>query len=171
VTLILQNYESRNYSNKDRIAVVTGSSKGIGKAIAMEFANARNEEELKQAAEDISKSVKDGDKVVSIPGDISQEHVCISLIEGAVKHFGRIDVLVNNAGIGGESKKIHELTEKDWDEVIDVNLKGTFLCTREAIKKMMKNGSNGQGKENKKYSIINISSVHEQTLIPNPLNM
>jgi glucose 1-dehydrogenase len=171
VTLILQNYESRNYRNKDRIAVVTGSSKGIGKAIAMEFANARNEEELKQAAEDISKSVKDGDKVVSIPGDISQEHVCISLIEGAVKHFGRIDVLVNNAGIGGESKKIHELTEKDWDEVIDVNLKGALLCTREAIKKMMKNGSNGQGKENKKYSIINISSVHEQTLIPNPLNM
>jgi glucose 1-dehydrogenase len=164
----------RNYSNKDRIAVVTGSSKGIGKAIAMEFAkagysvviNARNEEELKQAAEDISKSVKDGDKVVSIPGDISQEHVCISLIEGAVKHFGRIDVLVNNAGIGGESKKIHELTEKDWDEVIDVNLKGAFLCTREAIKKMMKNGSNGQGSDYNNFSIINISSVHEQT--PHP---
>ena len=118
----------RNYSNKERITVVTGSSRGIGKAIAMEFAkagysvvlNARNEEELKQAAEDISKSVKDGGKVVSIPGDISQEHVCISLIEGAVKQFGRIDVLVNNAGIGGESKTIHELTEKDWDEVIDV---------------------------------------------------
>jgi glucose 1-dehydrogenase len=165
----------RNYSNKERIAVVTGSSKGIGKAIAMEFAkagysvviNARNEEELKQAAEDISKSVKDGGKVVSIPGDISQEHVCISLIEGTVKQFGRIDVLVNNAGIGGESKKIHELTEKDWDEVIDVNLKGAFLCTREAIKKMMKTGGNGQGKvNNNKYSIINISSVHEQT--PHP---
>ena len=164
--------EVSNYSNKERIAVVTGSSKGIGKAIAMEFAkvgysviiNARNEEELKQAAEDISKSVEDGGKVVSIPGDISQEHVCISLIEGAVKHFGRIDVLVNNAGIGGESKKIHELTEKDWDEVIDVNLKGAFLCTREAVKKMMKNGSNEVN--NRKYSIINISSVHEQT--PHP---
>jgi glucose 1-dehydrogenase len=164
----------RNYSNKERVVVVTGSSKGIGKAIAMEFAkarysvviNARNEEELKQAAEDISKSSVGG-KVVSIAGDISQEHVCISLIEGAVKQFGRIDVLVNNAGIGGESKKIHELTEKDWDEVIDVNLKGAFLCTREAIKNMMKNGSNGQGKvNNNKYSIINISSVHEQT--PHP---
>ena len=166
--------EVSNYSNKERIAVVTGSSKGIGKAIAMEFAkagysvviNARNEEELKQAAEDISKSVKDDGKVVSIAGDISQEPVCISLIEGAVKQFGRIDVLINNAGIGGESKKIHELTEKDWDEVIDVNLKGAFLCTREAIKNMMKNESVGQGRVNNNYSIINISSVHEQT--PHP---
>jgi NAD(P)-dependent dehydrogenase (short-subunit alcohol dehydrogenase family) len=125
-----------------RVAVVTGSSKGIGKAIAMEFANAgysvvinaRNEEELNQAAEDISNSIKDAGRIVSMPGDISQEPVCISLIESAVKQFGRIDVLVNNAGIGGESKKIHEPTEKDWDEVIDINLKGAFLCTREAVK-------------------------------------
>jgi NAD(P)-dependent dehydrogenase (short-subunit alcohol dehydrogenase family) len=142
--------ENRNYSssnNERRVAVVTGSSKGIEKAIAMEFANAgysviinaRNEEELKQAAEDISNSIKDAKRIISIPGDISQEPVCISLIEvpsPTVKQFGRIDVLVNNAGIGGESKKIHELTEKDWDEVIDVNLKGAFLCTREAVKNM-----------------------------------
>src|ERR687884_623874 len=153
--------EKRNYNNNNerRVAVVTGSSKGIGKAIAMEFANAgysliinaRNQEELKQAAEDISNSIKDAGKVVSIPGDISQEPVSISLIESAVKQFGRIDVLVNNAGIGGESKKIHELTEKDWDEVIDVNLKGAFLCTREAVKNMiMRDGGN-----NNNYSIIN----------------
>src|SRR5919108_1102347 len=162
--------EKRNYSNNNgRVAVVTGSSKGIGKAIATEFANAgysvvinaRNEEELKKAAKDISKSIKHGRKVISIPGDISQEPICISLIETAVKQFGRIDVLVNNAGIGGESKKIHELTEKDWDEVIDVNLKGAFLCTREAVKNMMKDGNN-----NSNYSIINISSVHEQTPQP-----
>jgi len=164
--------EKSNFSsnNERRVAVVTGSSKGIGKAIALEFANAgysvvinaRNEEELKQAAKDISNSIKDAGRIVSIPGDISQEPVCISLIESAVKQFGRIDVLVNNAGIGGESKKIYELTEKDWDEVIDVNLKGTFLCTREAVKNMMKDGSNN----NSNYSIINISSVHEQTPQP-----
>ena len=88
------------------------------------------------------------------------------MIEGAVKQFGRIDVLINNAGIGGESKKIHELTEKDWDEVIDVNLKEAFLCTSEAIKNMMKNESVGQGRVNINYSIIYISSVHEQT--PHP---
>ncbi|MFL6368908.1 MAG: SDR family NAD(P)-dependent oxidoreductase [Nitrososphaeraceae archaeon] len=167
--------EKRNYSNNNgrRVAVVTGSSRGIGKAIATEFAsagysvviNARNEEELKHAAEDISKSIKDGGRIVSVPGDISREPVCISLIEDAVKQFGRIDVLVNNAGIGGESKKIHDLTENDWDEVIDVNLKGAFLCTREAVKNMMKNRSSIQRKVNN-YSIINISSVHEQTPQP-----
>jgi NAD(P)-dependent dehydrogenase (short-subunit alcohol dehydrogenase family) len=83
----------------------------------MEFANvgysviinARNEEEPNQAAEDISNSIKDRERIVSIPGDISQEPVCISLIETAVKQFGRIDVLVNNAGIGGQSKKIDVL--------------------------------------------------------------
>jgi glucose 1-dehydrogenase len=75
--------ENRNYSssnNERRVAVVTGSSKGIEKAIAMEFANAgysviinaRNEEELKQAAEDISNSIKDAKRIISIPGDISQ---------------------------------------------------------------------------------------------------
>jgi glucose 1-dehydrogenase len=163
--------EKGNFSsdNERRVAVVTGSSKGIGKAIALEFANAgysvvinaRNEEELKQAARDISKSIKDAGKIVSVPGDISQESVCISLIESAIKQFGRIDVLVNNAGIGGESKKINELTEKDWDEVIDINLKGAFLCTREAVKNMTKDANN-----NRNYSIINISSVHEQTPQP-----
>jgi glucose 1-dehydrogenase len=165
--------DERNINNDGKVVVVTGSSKGIGKAIAMEFAktgysaviNARNEEELKIAAEDISQSIKDGGKVVPIAGDISQEPVCISLIENAVKQFGRLDVLVNNAGISGESKKIHEITEKDWDEVIDVNLKGAFLCTREAVKNMMKNRSNVLGKVNN-YSIINISSVHEQTPQP-----
>jgi glucose 1-dehydrogenase len=169
----IMNEEGNHSKNNGRVAVVTGSSKGIGKAIATEFANAgysvvlnaRNEVELKRAAEDISKSIKDSRKVVSISGDISQEPVCISLIEGTVKQFGRIDVLVNNAGIGGESKKIHELTEKEWDEVIDINLKGTFLCTREAVKNMMKSGSNIQDNVNN-YSIINISSVHEQ--IPQP---
>jgi glucose 1-dehydrogenase len=86
------------------------------------------------------------------------------LVESAIKQFGRLDVMVNNAGISGESKKIHELTEKDWDEVIDVNLKGTFLCTREAVKKML-NKSNGLDRANN-YSIINISSVHEETPQP-----
>ena len=115
--------------------------------------------------EDISKSIKDSSRVISIPGDISKEDVCISLVETAIKQFGRIDVMVNNAGISGKSKKIHEMTERDWDEVINVNLKGTFLCTREAVKKMINNTDKGLGRTNN-YSIINISSVHEETPSP-----
>jgi glucose 1-dehydrogenase len=129
----------------------------------------RWKEQLKQAAEEIWNSIEDEKKNVSLAGDISQEHICVSLVEKAVKQFGKIDVMINNAGIGGESKKIHELTEKDWEEVIDINLKGAFLCTREAVKNMVRRLGNEQKADNDKndnYSIINISSVHEQT--PHP---
>ena len=154
-------YHNNNH-RKVQVAVITGSSKGIGKAIATEFAkagysvviNARDEGELKQASEDISQSTEGKNKVVYVPGDISQEQISESLIQEAINTFGRIDVLVNNAGIGGRQKKIDELTSKDWDEVIDINLKGAFLCTREAVKNMLKGGTGN-------YSIINISSVHE----------
>lgn len=163
-------YEVKNYNKK--VAVVTGSSRGIGKAIAIEFAkvgysvviNSRNEVELKNAAEDISKTAGGNitnDKILKIAGDVSQEQTCISLIQETVKRFGRIDVLINNAGISGVSKKINEIASDDWDYVIDVNLKGAFLCTREAVKHMNQNRDSTNN-----YSIINISSVHES--IPQP---
>jgi len=154
----------------ERVAVVTGSSKGIGKAIAMEFAksgysivmNARDERELSEAANEIKENLgANGAGVTCLAGDVSQESVCSSLIEHAIDIFGRIDVLVNNAGIGGAQKTVQELTSDDWDDGIDVNLKGTFFCTREALKRMTKNELNGSA-----HSIINISSVHES--IPEP---
>ena len=82
-----------------------------------------------------------------------------------VKRFGKIDVLINNAGISGVSKKINEIASDDWDYVIDVNLKGAFLCTREALKHMIQNRDSNNNNNNS-YSIINISSVHES--IPQP---
>jgi glucose 1-dehydrogenase len=159
-------------NRSQKVAVVTGSSKGIGKAIAMEFAregysivlNARDEKELSQAANDIKKVIGDNDKRITyFSGDISEEKICSSLIEHTVKMFGRIDVLVNNAGIGGAQKTVQELTPSEWDYVIDVNLKGAFLCIREAIKRMTQDG---RSSSNHNYSIINISSVHES--IPQP---
>lgn len=171
-----------NNNDNGKVAVITGSSKGIGKAIAKEFAkngysvvlNSRDEQDLSRAAQDIAKEIGNNNMVSYIPGDISQERVCTSLIEETVKRFGRIDVLVNNAGIGGVSKKINEISTNDWNYVIDVNLKGAFLCTREALKHMIQNSSdtntttttNISMKDKKNYSIINISSVHES--IPQP---
>jgi len=112
---------------------------------------------------DVKKTIGTNEERVTYSvGDISQENICISLIEHTIKVFGRIDVLVNNAGIGGASKRVQELTSDEWDYVIDVNLKGAFLCMREAIKKMTCDDKSTR----KTYSIINISSVHES--IPQP---
>lgn len=101
-------------------------------------------------------------KVLQVAGDISEEKAFLLLIEEIVKRFGRIDVLVDNAGVSGESKKISEITSEDWDQIIDINLKGAFLCTREALKHMILNSTNTKNN----YSIIKISSVHES--IPQP---
>ena len=163
--------ENAHHDRSQKVAVVTGSSKGIGKAIAVEFAkegykivlNARDENELSEAVNDVRKTIGgDEEQITHLAGDISQEDICSSLIEHAIKTFDRIDVLINNAGIGGAQKSAHELTSDEWDYVIDVNLKGAFLCTREAIKRMSRDGKGSR----KTYSIINISSVHES--IPQP---
>jgi glucose 1-dehydrogenase len=167
-------YQNSNaIKNNAKVAVVTGSSRGIGKAIAKEFAkngysiviNARDEKELDQTLDEIKKTLiaNSDNEIFSVVGDISKEDVCKRLIAETIKKFGKIDVLVNNAGIGGTSKKTSELSVADWDEVIDINLKGTFLCTREALKHMLKNNVDDKCYN---YSIINISSVHES--IPQP---
>jgi glucose 1-dehydrogenase len=163
--------ENVRHDGSERVALVTGSSKGIGKAIAIEFAkegykvvlNARDEKELSEAVNDVKKTIgANEERITYLAGDISQENICSSLVEHTIKTFGRIDVLVNNAGIGGAQKSVHELTSDEWDYVIDVNLKGAFLCTREAIKRM----THDDKSTTKTYSIINISSVHES--IPQP---
>lgn len=169
------NNNSDDGSNATRVAVVTGSSKGIGKAIAQEFAkagyrvvlNARDEQELIQTTQEINKLAGNVDrqKITYFAGDISDEKTCSSLIDHAIDKFGKVDVLVNNAGIGGANKSLQDMTSNEWDYVLDVNLKGAFLCTRETIKKMIQNGSS-KNNNTSNYSIINISSVHES--IPQP---
>ena len=170
-------YENNAGKNNGRVVVVTGSSKGIGKSIAIEFAkngysivtNATNPSELSNTNNEIADETKIGHdtRISSFVGDLSQEQNCKSLINEAVNKFGRIDVLVNNTGISGPSKKITDLTVNDWNEVISTNLKSAFLCTREALKYMLKDSVRDKNLNNiNNYSIINISSIHES--IPQP---
>ena len=151
---------------KDKVAVITGSSKGIGRAIAITLAkskdyagivtNARNQEE----AEAVSYEIRNlGCKSFAIEADISKENDCISLIRQSVEHFNRIDVLVNNAAIQ-EDIPFTETSLEDWYKIIAVDLTGPFICCREAVKQMVKQ-SNPKG-----GNIINISSVHQ--VIPKP---
>jgi glucose 1-dehydrogenase len=152
--------------SKKKISVITGSSKGIGKAIAMVFAkskqysgivtNGRKIDELRIVSDEINSFGCDS---LAIEADISKESDCIRLIEDTINHYGRIDVLVNNAGIQ-KDMPFAETAIEDWYKIISVDLTGPFVCSREAIKQMQK-------QENPKGGcIINISSVHQQ--IPKP---
>ena len=151
---------------RKKVAIVTGSSKGIGKAIALSFAksdeysaivtNSRKIEEAQQVSDEIKKLHC---KSIAIEADVSKESDCIRLIEETVKHFGRIDVLVNNAGIQ-QDLPLTETNLEEWYKIIGVDLTGPFICSREAIKHMKRQRNPKGG------CIINISSVHQA--IPKP---
>ncbi|MDX1372147.1 MAG: 3-oxoacyl-ACP reductase FabG [Nitrososphaeraceae archaeon] len=155
-------------SENKKVAVVTGSSKGIGKAIALAFANSNeyygivvNSRKLNEA-QYISEQIKSSNPKcdsISITADISNEEDCIRLIDETIKHYKRIDVLVNNAGIQKDIP-LTETTLSDWYQIISVDLTGPFVCSREAIKYMQKQQDPSGG------CIINISSVHQ--VIPKP---
>lgn len=137
-----------------KVAIVTGSSSGIGKAIALQFAEegahvvvaARRKAMCEKT---VAQILKRGGDAKAIQTDVSEESQVKRLIAEAVKHFGRLDILVNNAGIGGGGR-IAETTTDMFDRVMNTNLRGTFFCCREGFRQMVKNGGG---------SIINMSSV------------
>lgn len=150
---------------RKKVAIVTGSSKGIGKAIAFAFAkskeystvviNSRKAKEAQQVSKEIERL---GCNSIAIEADVSKESDCIRLIEETVKQFDRIDVLVNNAGIQ-EDLPLTDINLEEWYKIIGVDLTGPFICTREAVKHM-------KNQKPKGGCIINISSVHQA--IPKP---
>jgi len=140
---------------KDKIAVVTGASRGVGRAIALAYAReganvvvnyASNEVAADQVVREIEAL---GRKAVKIQGDVARKEEATAVIQGAKDHFGRLDILVNNAGFSKPAMLL-KMTEEQWDQVVDLHLKGAFLCTQAAAQIM---------KEQKSGKMINVTSV------------
>jgi 3-oxoacyl-[acyl-carrier protein] reductase len=139
----------------DKVAIVTGSSRGIGRAIALRLAgggatvivNCRANE---AAANEVVEQIRaDGGEAIAIQADVSQPAEAQALIDAAKKAFGRVDILVNNAGTTRDTL-LMRMSEEDWDVVIDANLKGTFNCIKAVSRQMMR----------QRYGrIVNITSV------------
>jgi 3-oxoacyl-[acyl-carrier protein] reductase len=153
-------------SLENRVAIVTGGSRGIGRAVSLELAQRGaavvvNYLKSAEAAEQVVNEIKaGGGQAVSFHGDVSDFAVAQNLIKFAVETFGDLHILVNNAGITRDTL-IMMMSEADWDVVLDTNLKSTFNCAKAAVKHMMR----------KRYGrIINIASVAGQMGNPGQTN-
>ena len=142
---------------KDKTALVTGASRGIGRAIALAFARegagvALNYVSNEQAAQEAKAEVdKLGASALLARADVSDEAQVEAMFDLCLREFGHLDILVNNASTEIR-KPFYELTPEEWDRVLDVSLKSVFLCSRQAARRMM---PRRQGK------ILNISSIHD----------
>jgi glucose 1-dehydrogenase len=148
---------------KDKVAVVTGGNSGIGMAIVLEMARQGANLVIDyvahpEATEALEKQVHDlGDRVIGVKADVSKVDELQNLIDSAVKEFGRVDIMVNNAGVETRTS-ILDTTEQQYDKVLDINLKSAFFGTQIAARQMVKQGGGGR--------IINITSVHEDWPMP-----
>ena len=149
-----------------KIAIVTGAGSGIGRSTAQALARegfkvvlaGRREESLKETASQNS----DNQETLCIATDVSQPDSVVQLFKQTVAHFGRVDLLFNNAGINIPNVPLEDLTYEQWQQVVDVNLTGSFLCLREAFKVM-------KGQQPMGGRIINNGSLSAYMPRPNAL--
>src|SRR5215472_14898869 len=147
----------------NKVAIVTGGNSGIGKAIVLELAKeganvAIDYVSHPDATEELEKQIVAlGDQAVGVDADVSQVADIEKLIAATVRAFGRLDIMVNNAGIETRTS-ILDTTEEQYEKVLQVNLKSAFFGTQLAAKQMIKQGGGGR--------IINITSVHEDWPMP-----
>lgn len=140
---------------KNKVALITGSSRGIGKAIALEFAKEGaalviNYLHSKKEAEEVASKAKElGVPAIVVKADVSNPNEVALMTKKALKEFGKIDVLVNNAGVANVIP-LEKLSKTDWRKILDINLIGTFLCSQQVAQSMLKRKSG---------TIINISSI------------
>jgi len=146
-----------------KVAVITGAGRGIGKALSAAYARRGahviaaelNEEEGEKQAEAIR---REGGSALFVKTDVRKEEEIVRLMQVAAEQFGSVDILINNAGVS-RWKPVCELGTDEWDDVINTNLRGAFLCAREAAKLMRSKGRGG--------SIVNIASTRAIMSEPN----
>jgi 3-oxoacyl-[acyl-carrier protein] reductase len=140
---------------KDKIALVTGSSRGVGRSIAIGYAKEGakvmvNYTSNEKAANEVVAQIRGmGGEATAVKSDVAQKAQAEALVQATVDHFGGIDILVNNAGFTRPAMML-KMTEDQWDQVVDIHLKGAFLCAQAAGNHM---------KEKKSGKIINVTSV------------
>jgi NAD(P)-dependent dehydrogenase (short-subunit alcohol dehydrogenase family) len=158
---------------KGRVAVITGSSSGFGRAIALRFAaegakivcsDIRRDADNKGFEKDLAIPTdeairKAGGEAVFVKCDVTKLNDVKALVKAAIDNFKQLDIMVNNAGIYRGGKLVHEMTEEDLDVCYNVNVKGTFFCSQEAVKQFLKQGKGG--------NIINIVSTAGLGAYPN----
>ncbi|MFO7872240.1 MAG: SDR family oxidoreductase [Candidatus Undinarchaeales archaeon] len=139
---------------ENKVAIITGSTTGIGRGIAELFvkegAKVVVNSTKQEKCEKVASEIKGNGEAVGISADVSKEGQVKNLIEKTVEKFGKLDIMVNNAGILNFSP-LTELEEESWDKIIDVNLKGVFLGVKHAAKQMIEQGNGGK--------IINTASI------------
>src|SRR5258707_66754 len=141
---------------QDKVAIITGGTSGIGRDTAVLFAEAgakvvvagRREKEGKETLDLFRPAGGEG---IFVQTDVSKSADVQALVQKTLDKFGRLDTAFNNAGIEGAWGPIVDQSEEDWDRVIDINLKGVWLCLKYQIQQMLKQGSGG--------TIVNMSSV------------
>ncbi|RJP77515.1 MAG: glucose 1-dehydrogenase [Candidatus Zixiibacteriota bacterium] len=141
---------------RDKIALVTGGAMGIGRATCELFAQKGAKVAVTDMAEAEGREVadainRDGGNARFWRLNVTDEEEIERVFREVYDHFGRLDVLVNNAGIGGTNKPTHEITSEEWDLVMNVNVKGVFFCIKHAIPYMQRGGGG---------SIVNLSSIY-----------
>ena len=151
---------------KDKIVIVTGAGSGIGKATAIHFAKngaivVVSDINLEKAQKVSDEVVTNGGKSLPIKANVAKFEEVENLINTTVAKFGRLDVIVNNAGIGPSLLRTHEATLKDWDRVISVNQTGVFYCMKLALAQFLKQGHG---------NIVNIASLAGLKASPNNIS-